>query len=185
MLKLYGGKQSRASIVRWYLEELGTPYEFILLDMAAGEQRQPEFLALNPFGKVPVIADGELTLSESVAILLYLAEKQGKLASNLEGRSKVAQWILFANSTLAYGIILEASRDTEIPRLVAPIDAMLQQRPWLWGEELSVVDIAVGSILFYAAQLYQLDFSNYPAVMEYIQRIGQRPAFQKTIGGRG
>ena len=184
MLKLYGGEQSRASIIHWYLEELGTPYEFVLLDMAAKEHRQPEFLALNPFGKVPVIVDGEFTLSESGAILLYLAEKQGKLPSSLEERSQVAQWTLFANSTLANGIVMEASRDTEIPKVIAPIDEMLQQHPWLWGEEFSVVDVAVGSILFYATTIFQLDFSDYPAVMEYVQRIGQRPAFQKTIGGK-
>lgn len=55
MLKLYGGARSRASIVQWYLEELGVPYEFVMLDMQAGEHRQPEFLTINPIGKVPAI----------------------------------------------------------------------------------------------------------------------------------
>lgn len=74
MLKLYGGARSRASIVQWYLEELGIPYEFVLLDMQAGEHLLPEFLAINPIGKVPAIADGNFTLWESGAILLYLAD---------------------------------------------------------------------------------------------------------------
>lgn len=69
MLKLYGGARSRASIVQWYLEELGEPYEFVLLDMQSGEHRQPDFLAINPFGKVPTIVDGDLKLWESGAIL--------------------------------------------------------------------------------------------------------------------
>lgn len=67
MLKLYGGARSRASIVKWYLEELAIPYEFVLLDMQAGEHRQPEFLAINPMGKVPAIADGDFYLWESGA----------------------------------------------------------------------------------------------------------------------
>ncbi|MFM7372281.1 MAG: glutathione S-transferase N-terminal domain-containing protein, partial [Sphaerospermopsis kisseleviana] len=62
MLKLYGGAFSRASIVQWYLEELQVPYEFILLDMKAGEHRQPEYLEINPIGKVPAIMDGDLKL---------------------------------------------------------------------------------------------------------------------------
>ena len=62
MLKLYGGARSRASIVQWYLEELSVPYEFVLLDMAAGEHKALEYLAINPIGKVPAIEDGELKL---------------------------------------------------------------------------------------------------------------------------
>jgi len=69
VLKLYGGEFSRASIVQWYLEELQAPYEFIRLDMKAGEHLQPKFLSLNPFGKVPTITDGEFKLWESGAIL--------------------------------------------------------------------------------------------------------------------
>jgi glutathione S-transferase len=80
MLKLYGGARSRASIVQWYLEELGVPYEFVLLNMMEkGEHLQPEFLAINPMGKVPAIVDGDFKLWESGAILLYLAQKHGTM----------------------------------------------------------------------------------------------------------
>jgi glutathione S-transferase len=78
MIKLYGGTFSRASIVHWYLEELEIPYEFVKLDMKAGEHLKPEFLAINPMGKVPAIADGDFILWESGAILLYLADKYSK-----------------------------------------------------------------------------------------------------------
>lgn len=91
MLKLYAGERSRAAIVQWYLEELQAPYEFVLLNMKAGEHRQPEFLALNPMGKVPTVTEGEFKLWESGAILLYLAEKYNQLPSNLEQRSQVYQ----------------------------------------------------------------------------------------------
>jgi len=184
MLKLYGGARSRASIIQWYLEELGVPYEFILLDMQAGEHRQPEFLAINPMGKVPAIVDGEFKLWESGAILFYLAQKYGNIPSSLEAQAEVNQWILFANATLGPGVFVEASRERETPKLMNPLNQLLEQQPFLLGDELSVVDVAVGSVLAYIPMMLKLDLSEYPAVVDYIKRISERPAFQKTIGGR-
>jgi glutathione S-transferase len=184
MLKLYGGARSRASIIQWYLEELGVPYEFILLDMQAGEHRQPEFLAINPMGKVPAIVDGEFKLWESGAILFYLAQKYGNMPSSLEEQADVNQWILFANATLGPGVFVEASRERETPKLMKPLNQLLEQQPFLLGDELSVVDVAVGSVLAYIPMMLKLDLSEYPAVVDYIKRISERPAFQKTIGGR-
>jgi glutathione S-transferase len=184
MLKLYGGARSRASIIQWYLEELGVPYEFILLDMQAGEHRQPEFLAINPMGKVPAIVDGEFKLWESGAILFYLAQKYGNMPSSLEDQADVNQWILFANATLGPGVFVEASRERETPKLMNPLNQLLEQQPFLLGDELSVVDVAVGSVLAYIPMMLKLDLSEYPAVVDYIKRISERPAFQKTIGGR-
>ncbi len=184
MLKLYGGARSRASIIQWYLEELGVPYEFILLDMQAGEHRQPEFLAINPMGKVPAIVDGEFKLWESGAILFYLAQKYGNMPSSLEEQADVNQWILFANATLGPGVFVEASRERETPKLMNPLNQLLEQQPFLLGDELSVVDVAVGSVLAYIPMMLKLDLSEYPAVVDYIKRISERPAFQKTIGGR-
>ena len=88
MLKLYGGARSRASIVQWYLEELGVPYEFVLLDMSVGAHREPEFLAINPIGKVPAIADGDTAVFDSNAILLHLAEKKVSLPSPALGHGE-------------------------------------------------------------------------------------------------
>ena len=183
MLKLYGGARSRASIVQWYLEEIEIPYEFVVLDMKAGAHLQPEFLAINPFGKVPAIADGDFKLWESGAILLYLAHKYGKMPESLERQAEVGQWVLFGNATLGPGILLEANRDRETSRLLTPLNQILEQQPFLMGDEFSVVDVAVGSILAYIPMVMQFDFTPYPAVLDYIQRISQRPAFQKAIGG--
>lgn len=185
MLKLYGGARSRASIVQWYLEELGIPYEFILLDMQTGEHRQPEFLAINPMGKVPAIVDGDFQLWESGAILLYLAEKQGQMPDSLEQRSKMTQWVLFANATLGPGVFVEASREREIPKLMTPLNEVLSQQPFLMGEQLSVVDVAVGSMLAYIPMMLKLDLSEYPAIVDYIKRLSERPAFKKAMAERG
>ena len=184
MLKLYGGARSRASIVQWYLEELGVPYEFILLDMQAGEHRQPEYLAINPMGKVPAIVDGDFQLWESGAILFYLAQKYGKMPPSLEEQAKINHWILFGNGTLGPGIFVEASRERETPKLLTPLNQILEKQPFFLGDELSVVDVAVGSVLAYIPMMLKLDLSEYPAVVDYIKRISERPAFQKAMGGR-
>jgi glutathione S-transferase len=184
MIKLYGGARSRASIIHWYLEELGVPYEFVLLDMQAGEHQQPDFLAINPIGKVPAIVDGDFQLWESGAILFYLAQKYGNMPSSPEAQAKINQWILFGNATLGSGIFVEASREQETPRLMKPLNQIFEQQPFLLGDEFGVADIAVGSILAYIPMMLKLDLSEYPAVLDYIKRLSERPAFQKTIGKR-
>jgi glutathione S-transferase len=183
-LKLYGGARSRASIVQWYLDEIGVPYEFVLLDMQAGAHLQPDFLAINPMGKVPAIEDGDFKLWESGAILLYLADKHGKMPSSVEERATIAQWVLFANATLGPGIFIETSREKEAPRLLTPIDTILGSQPYFMGDEFGVVDVAVGSMLGYIRLMLNFDFSPYPAIGEYLVRIADRPAFQKAIGSR-
>ena len=182
MLKLYGGARSRASIVQWYLEELSIAYEFVLLDMAAGEHQQPEYLAINPMGKVPALVDGDFKLWESGAILLYLAEKYDQAATSLEERGIWSQWVLFANSTLATGLFIEASREKEVPKLLTALEKILNQTPYILGSEFTVVDVAVGSILAYVPMMLPIDLNPYPIILDYIKRITQRPAFQNTIG---
>jgi glutathione S-transferase len=181
MLKLYGGARSRASIVKWYLEELAIPYEFVLLDMQAGEHLKPEFLAINPMGKVPAIADGEFYLWESGAILLYLAQKYEKVELSVEQLATINQWISFANSTLFLGVFIEAHREREMSKLLTALEKILALQPYLLGKEFSLADVAVGSILAYIPVLLKLDLSAYPEVMNYMQRLGERPAFKKAM----
>ena len=184
MLKLYGGARSRAAIVQWYLEELGLPYEFLLLDMAAGEHRQAPFTDINPLGKVPAIVDGDFKLWETGAILLYLAEKYGGTTLSLEQRSLLNQWILYTNATLGPGVFVEASREKELPRNMTMLSERLQQQPYMMGNEFSVADVAVGSMVGYIPMMLQVDLSPYPVVVDYLNRLRDRPAFQKTIGKR-
>lgn len=184
MLKLYGSVRSRASIVHWYLEEIEIAYEFITLDMQSGEHLKADFLEINPMGKVPAIVDGEFKLWESGAILLYIAEKYGKMPDSLEKKAEIFQWVLFANATLGTGIFIEASREKETPRLLTPLNKIFESQSYLMGEELNVADVAVGSILAYIPMMLKLDLSSYPNVLAYIKRISERPAFQKTIANR-
>ncbi|MEH1874085.1 glutathione S-transferase family protein [Nostoc sp.] len=184
MLKLYGGARSRASIVHWYLEELRVPYEFVKLDMQAGEHLKPEYLAINPFGKVPAIVDGDFKIWESGAILLYLADKYAKTPLSPEELAVFCQWVLFANASLGPGIFGEENREREMSRLLTPLNEIFSKQPFLLGNEFTVADVAVGSILNYIPILLKLDLSSYPEVLNYMKQLSDRPAFQKSIGGR-
>jgi glutathione S-transferase len=185
MIKLYGGARSRASIVRWYLEELAIPYEFVLVDMATGEHHQPEFLKLNPFGKVPVLVDGDFSLFESGAILLYLDRKYSKVERSIEQQAILAQWTLFANATLGPGIFGEENRDRELPKLMTPLNELFSKQPYILGDEFSVADVTVGAILNYIPILLKLDLSAYPAVLSYMQKLTERSAFSKGMVFKG
>jgi len=184
MLKLYGGARSRAAIIKWYLEELNVPYEFVLLDMQNGEHKQPAYLAINPMGKVPAIVDEDFTLWESGAILLYLAEKYGSLPTSPEFKATLSQWVLFANATLFSGVFIEANRQKEMPSLMTALNGIFEKQPFLLGEEFTVADVAVGSLLaFIPLMLKDVDLSPYPAVLDYMKRVTERPAYQKAING--
>ncbi len=182
-LKLYAGARSRASIVHWYLEELGIPYEMVMLDMQAGEHRQPAFLEINPIGKVPAIVDGDFKLWESGAILLYLADQYGGV-TNSEQRATLNQWINYANATLGPEVFSEASREKALPRHMGMLDQWLSDRPWILGDTFTVADVAVGAMTGYIPLMLKVDLSPYSMVMAYLKRIGERPAFQKALGNR-
>ena len=95
MIRLYGTAQTRTFRPLWMLEELGVPYELVKTDFAKGDTRTPEFLKINPNGHVPALVDGDLTLFESMAINLYLAQRygQGKLWPDSEhDRARTVQW---------------------------------------------------------------------------------------------
>ncbi|MBD0346417.1 MAG: glutathione S-transferase family protein, partial [Coleofasciculus sp. Co-bin14] len=127
---------------------------------------------------------GEYKLWESGAILFYIAQKHGKIPASLEEQATIIQWIIFGNATLGPGIFVEANREREIPKLMTPLNQIFEKQPFLLGDELSVADVAVGSILAYIPIMLKLDLSEYPAVVDYIKRVSERPAFQKAIGGR-
>ena len=202
MLKLYGGVLSRASIVQWYLEELQIPYEYIQLDMHVEDHKQPEFLAINPMGRLPAIVDEDFQLWESGAILLYLAEKYGD-SLTFEQRTILTQWILFGNSTLSSAILVKENLLREAPELLTALNQILQRQSFLMGDRFTAADVAVGSLLAYIPIMMRMDVSAYPdvvneikqtmtkvdlnlypAVLEYVKRLTQREAFQKSIGSR-
>lgn len=182
LLILYGGQKTRTPLVQWYLEELGVPYQYVELDISKDENHQAEFLSINPMGKVPAIKMGSFTLWESGAILLYLSEKYSQENNSLENRSTINQWIIFANATLSPSLFIEEKRLREMPKLLTALNKILTDKSFLVGEQLTAGDVAVVSYLYYAEKLMNLDYSAYPAIVDYLQRMTSRSAFQKTLG---
>jgi glutathione S-transferase len=182
MIQLYGGAFSRAAIIQWYLEELQIPYEFVLVDLQTEAQLQPDYLAINPFGKVPALADGDFVLWESGAILTYLASKYDPNLDTPEKLATVNQWVLFSNSTLANGLFSPEFQFKETPHLLGKLDALLGGRKYLVGEQFSAADVAVASLLNYVPVVIKdFDASPYPQVVAYLERLKGRSAFQKSM----
>ncbi|PNW74088.1 hypothetical protein CHLRE_13g584850v5 [Chlamydomonas reinhardtii] len=173
-IKLYTNPGSRGKIAEWYLAELAVPHELVLLDMRKGEHKSPQFLAINPFGKVPAMTDGDLPIFESGAILLHLANKYGKLSADELGTA--AQWTLFANSTLSDAFFNASQRGTQMPVMLSSLNAILSQKAYLAGDKFTVGDIAVGSYLLYLPLFFpDLDLTKYEHVWDYMQRLAARP----------
>jgi glutathione S-transferase len=102
-MKLYEFGPTRSIRARWILQELGVDFESVRVNLIAGEHQRPEFLRINPAGKIPVLVDGDLVLTESVAIVLYLAEKYPEsnlLPADLRQRAEVNRWLLFTVTEL-------------------------------------------------------------------------------------
>ena len=178
MIKLYGDSFSRAVIIKWYLEELQLPYEFVLVELKKEQHLQPSYVAINPFSKVPAIDDNGFILWESGAILTYLASKYDTTVDTPEKIAIVNQWVIFANSTLSDGLFAPQFQAKETPHLLGKLNDLLGKQPFVMGETFSAADVAVGSLLGYVPMMIKdFDLSPYPQMVAYMQRLKERPAF--------
>jgi glutathione S-transferase len=160
MIALYTAPTPNGHKVSIALEELGLPYEVHVVNLLAGEQKRPEFLAINPNGRIPAIVDrdeGDFAVFESGAILLYLAEKAGRLLpTDRKGRSLVTQWLMFqmagigpmmGQANVFYRYFPEKIQpaidryQNECRRLFEVLDGRLRDHEWLAGD-YSIADIA-------------------------------------------
>lgn len=183
MIKLYGGSFSRAAIVKWYLEELKLPYEFVLVEIKDGDNFKSDYVALHPFAKVPTIDDDGFILWESGAILTYLASKYDATVVTPEQIAIVNQWVCFANTTLSDGIFAPHMKAKETPHLLGKLNEILGKQAYLIGDGLSAADVAVGSVLAYAPMMMpEFDISPYANIVAYMQKIRDRPAFAGSMG---
>jgi glutathione S-transferase len=191
-LTLYHGSPSRSSIALWMLEEVGEPYDIHLLSFAKGENRAPEYLAINPMGKVPALTDGDVALGESAAICTYIADRypETKLAPGVTDplRARYLQWMFFSPSCIEPALI-QIFTKLEVPASTAAwgsatqvfdlLDASLQKGPWILGEKFSAADITIGSGLNFAVRQFKMVPSR-PSFDAYIARCVERPAFQRA-----
>ena len=201
MITLHTAATPNGHKVSIALEELGLPYTLKVIDLAAGEQKQPPFLALNPNGRIPVIVDhdgpdgGDFTVFESGAILVYLAEKTGRLMpTDARGRSRVMQWLMFqmggigpmmgqANVFFRYfPEKIPAAIDRyqgETRRLFGVLDGHLAHNEWLAGD-YSIADIANWAWVR-THRWSGVDIDDLPHLKRWRDAIRARPAAQRGI----
>ncbi|MFZ2157497.1 MAG: glutathione S-transferase family protein [Bradyrhizobium sp.] len=192
MIKLYWSPRSRSFSGIWLLEESGLPYQRVLTDITTGAQKSPEFLAINPMGKVPALQDGEAALGEAAAICAYVADRypETRLAPGPADplRAKYLQWLFFSPSCIEPALI-QIFTKIDVPTSTAAwgsaaqvfdvLDAALAKGPWILGETFSAADIMIGSGLNFAVRLFKMVPSR-PSFDAYIARCVERPAFQRA-----
>ena len=177
--------------VRLMLSLLDLPHEVIELDLAGGEQKRPEFLARNVFGQVPVIEDGDVTLADSNAILVYLAlsydEARRWLPAAPAVQAEVQRWLSVAAGLLAFGPAAarasQVFRSTDHPqgraiaeKLFATMEDQLSSREWLAAEHATLADVAMYSYTAHAPE-GGVSLEPYPHVRAWLARVEALPRF--------
>ena len=195
-IKLHGFHLSGHSHrVELFLSLLKLPFVLVAVDLPAGEHKQPAFLAMNAFGQVPVIQDGEVTLADSNAILMYLASKYDAgqwLPRDPVGAAAVQRWLSVAAGALAFGpatarlaVVFKAPVDAEaaIARardLFAVMDAELATRPFLTGDTPTIADIANYTYIAHAPE-GNVSLDPYPQIRAWLHRIEVLPGFVPMV----
>ncbi len=194
MIKIYGSPRSSARRCYWLMEELGLAYETVEVDFQKNEQKSPEYLKLNPNGRIPTMVDGEFVLWESIAINTYLAEKNNSdlCGVTLEERALVAQWNFWSAIHL-YGpfevLILQQYRKTpdseatiaaraEIPEYLTILNNHLQNKEYMVGNHFTLADITAATVVIMSS-FVNYDISSYQHIGAWVKRLSERPAFQK------
>lgn len=198
-IKVYGVPPTRVLRAFWVLNELGVEYEVVPVEPLGEEARSPAFLALNPAGKLPVLVDGDLVLTESAAIQLYLAEKfpqRGLIPDDIAERAQMYRWIFFlvteieqplwriARNTAIYpeerrvpADVANATRDCK--EMLAVLEKHMQRREYLVGDRLSVADLNAAYTIDWAREADML--ADAPALCAYVEKMYARPTAPLTI----
>ena len=192
-MKLYWAPHTRSMRALWMLEETGCAYERVLVDLTTGAQSHPDFLKINPMGKVPALVDGEAAVAEFGRDLRYLADRfpEAGLAPAIgdPARGRYLQWLFFSagcsepaytekmngwttdSSTAAWG---------NFDRVIAVQEEALSSGQWLLGERFSAADIILGIDLHYCMNIMKI-IPEKPVLQAYVARCLERPALQRAI----
>ncbi|MFT0876225.1 glutathione S-transferase family protein [Rhodopseudomonas sp. G2_2311] len=191
-LTLFYSPQTRATGARVLLEELGAPYDLHVLNMKAGEQRQPAYLAVNPLGKVPAIRSGDALVTEQVAITIYLADlfPQAGLAPTLDDplRGPYLRWIAYYGSSFEPAVVDRFMQREPAPITMSPyadydtmlgaLEAQLATGPYLLGDRFTAADVLWGIALNWTVNFGLVPKTD--VFVRYAERIAARPAFQRV-----
>ena len=193
-LTLYHAAPSRSSIVRWMLEEVGEPYDLHVVNLAKGEQHQPEHIAVNPMGKVPALRHGDAVVTEAAAICTYLADEFPQARLNVPvgdpRRGSYLKWLFFGPSCIEPAMTDRAFPRQEQPRrgmlgygdfdtVVEVVAKAVEPGPYLLGEQFTAADVIVGSTLRWGLMFGLLPTR--PEFIAYVGRLEQRPALQRSV----
>jgi glutathione S-transferase len=198
-MKLYGFGPTRSLRALWGLKELDADFEFVPVNLLAGEHKHPDFLRLNPAGKVPVLVDGDLVIPESAAIVFYLADKyrdKGLLPADLKERAQAYRWVMFAVTELEqplWRITKHTALYPEGKRLPADVvlakeefvamatllDRHLEGRQFIVGGGVTVADCVTAHLIDWANELKLID--GFPQLRAYFERMYARPAAPQRI----
>ncbi|TCT10898.1 glutathione S-transferase family protein [Paralcaligenes ureilyticus] len=183
---------TRSSGALALFEELGVAYDLHLLNMKKGEQRQPEYLAINPMGKVPAILHGNALVTEQPAVFMYLADlyPQAKLAPPIGDplRGPYLRWMVYYGSCFEPALIDRAQQNTPAKPSTSPYgdyDTMLktltdqlQPGPWLLGDTFTAADVLWGTALDWTTRFKLVPET--PTIRNYIERVTSRPAVTRA-----
>jgi glutathione S-transferase len=193
-LTLYHAAPSRSSIVHWMLEELGEPYDVHLLSLANGDNRKPDYLAVNPMGKVPALKHGDTVITEVSAICTYLADEFPRAKLNIPigdpRRGIYLKWLFFGPSCIEPAITDRAFPRKEEARRAAlgygdfdtvidvVAEAVSGKGPYIMGEQFTAADVVIGSTLRWGV-IFKL-LPERPEFLAYTTRLAERPALQRS-----
>jgi len=186
-LVFYTNPMSRGRIIRWMLEEVGAPYETILLDYGT-TMKAPDYLAINPMGKVPAITHDGRVVTEGAAIVAYLAEAfpEAGLAPTADERADYYRWLFFAAGPVeaattdrSFGVEPDERQQVmagygSLDRVVDVLEQAVSAHPYVAGERFTAADVYVGSHVGWGMQFGALP--KRPAFERYVERIMARPA---------
>lgn len=201
-IQLYAAPMSSATPVVHAIAELGVDHELVPVDLAAGDQRRPEFLAMNPNGKVPTLVVDGTPMFETLAILSWLGDRFGVArglwpAADAPARLEAMSWTTWAYVT--YGTVLvrlnQACSDRmpgalhhagqaeqaqrELQELLRLVDARLATRAYMLGETFTLVDLVVASVITYST-FCGVPVDDHPHVKAWLARFQERPAYQRA-----
>jgi len=192
-LTLYHVAPSRSSIVHWMLEEVGEPYDIHLLSMKRGEQRAPDYLAINPMGKVPALKHGDVVITEAAAICAYLADEFPQRKLNVPvgdpRRGVYFKWLFFGPSCVEPAVMDRAyPRKDAAPRgalgygeydlVLDVLTKAAAKGPYLMGEQFTAADVVIGSGLRWGMHFKLLP--ERPEFTAYMARLAERPALRRA-----
>lgn len=182
---------SRAAGTLWMLEEVGVEYELRWVDIMSGAQKSPDIVTMNPMGKLPVLKDGDVVVTENAAIGLYLADRYapGRLAPKFDdpARGTYLRWSLFAPSVIEPGAMAKLSGWTykdgqagwgAYDSMLTAMESAIAGRDFILGEKFSMADVIFGGTLRYMMTFKMIQPR--PAFSAYAERLGARPALQKA-----